>query len=194
VSDYYTGGHRSQYAAGQSAITRKSGCTWSSGANGIDDTTGGKRQPTPDQLHAKVARSEETSPATPGWSLPDLALACKRYGVPFANRTNLGYLGTKGWAGIKRAWANGRYVVIQGDSDRFSNNTCSGAFDGDHAIGVSPKTRLVNGRRQHWINDSICPTGRWEYDSIIYSYANKLAVASRLPLRWGTFGSAVPKV
>jgi hypothetical protein len=48
--------------------------------------------------------------------------------------------------------------------------------------------------RQHWIDDSICPTGRWEYDAIIYSYAAKLAKATGHPIQWGAFKQAVPKV
>jgi len=199
MADYYTGRHQSQYAPGESSLTRKSGCTWVAGANGIEDTSGGKKQPDGDRLHEFLKRSEETSPATPGWSMPDLEKATGRYakaagmsGLTCVNRTDAGFLGVHGWAGIKKAWAYGRYVVIQGDSDRFGNNTCSGAFNGDHAIGVSPKQRMVNGRPQRWINDGICPSGRWEYESIIYSYAKKLA-GSRA-LRWGAFKGTIPKV
>lgn len=202
MSDYYTGPHQSQYGAGQSQLTRSAGCTWTAGANGVDDTSGGKRKPTPDRLHSELPKSLETNPGTPGWSLPDLERAtynfAKQVGdmtLVCVNRTTIGFLQAYGWAGIKKAWANGRYVVIQGDSDRFGNNTCSGKFDGDHAIGVSPKTRLASdGRRQHWINDGICPNGRWEYDAIILSYAKKLADRSGTPLRWGCFKRAVPKV
>lgn len=202
MADYYTGPHRSQYGAGESQLTRSAGCTWTAGANGIDDTSGGKKRPTADDLHSRLPKSLETSPGTPGWSLPDLERATYKYasaagmpGLVCVNRTNAGFLKAYGWAGIKKAWANGRYVVIQGDSDRFSNNTCSGRFDGDHAIGVSPKTRVAaDGRRQRWINDGICPTGRWEYEAIIYSYAKKLADRSGLPLRWGCFKVSVPKV
>lgn len=200
MADYYTGPHQSQYAPGQSAVTRSAGCTWTAGANGIDDTSGGKRKPTPDALHKRLAKGEETSPGTPGWSLPDLEKATHRFakasgnpGLTCVNRTTSGFLGAYGWAGMKKAWANGRYVVIQGDSDRFANNTCSGKFDGDHAIGVSPKSRVANGKVQRWINDGICPKGRWEYEAIIYAYAKKLADASGTPLRWGAFKAAVPK-
>lgn len=201
MSDFYTGPHRSQLAAGQSSLTHSAGCTWTAGANGIDDTSGGKKKPDPDDLHGRLPKSLETSPGSPGWSIPDLERATFRYassanmpGLVCVNRTNAGFLGAYGWAGIKKAWANGRYVVIQGDSDRFSNNSCSGKFDGDHAIGVSPKSRVVNDKRQRWINDGICPAGRWEYESIIYAYAKKLADRSGTPLRWGAFKSSVPKV
>jgi len=199
MADWYIGLHRSQYGPpAVTAVTHKSGCTWTAGANGIDDTSGGKKSPTPDDLHNRLKRSEETSPATPGWSLPDLERATTRYaksagmpGLACVNRTNSGFLGAYGWAGIQKAWKYGRYVVIQGDSDRFSNNNCSGKFDGDHCIGVSPKSRIApDGRRQHLINDGICPTHRWEYDAIILSYAKKLAN----PIRWAAFKGSIPKV
>lgn len=201
MTDYYTGPHQSQYADGQSALTRRAGCTWTAGVNGIEDTSGGKNSPTPDQLHKRLARSEETSPGTPGWSLPDLEKATARFarakgkpGLVCVDRTNSGFLDAHGWAGIKKAWANGRYVVIQGDSDRFANNTCSGDFDGDHCIGVSPKSRVVNGKLQRWINDGICKNGRWEYEAVIYAYAKKLADRTGTPLRWGAFKGRVPQV
>src|SRR4249920_2506262 len=176
MTDYFVGHHNSQLASNQSAITHSAGCTWTAGVNGIDSTSGGKKNPTPDDLHGRLAKSLETSPGSPGWSLPDLERATYNYansakmpGLMCVNRTNAGFLGAYGWAGIKKAWANGRYVVIQGDSDRFGNNTCSGKFDGDHCIGASPKHRTYQGKSQHWINDGICPDGRWEYDSIIYA-------------------------
>ena len=201
MTDYYTGPHWSQYGPGQSAITRQAGCTWTAGANGIEDTSGGVNHPDPDRLHARLAKGEETSPGTPGWSLPDLEKATHRFavakgkpGLTCVNRTTSGFLGAYGMAGIRKALNNGRYVVLQGDSDRFGNNTCSGAFDGDHAIGVSPKTRVVDGKRQRWINDGICKAGRWEYESILFAYAKKLADRSGTPLRWGAFKGKVPQV
>ena len=201
MADYYTGPHQSQYQDGASPVTRSAGCTWTAGTNGIDDTSGGKHVPKPDKIHSLVKKGEETNPGTPGWSLPDLEKATYRYAkavgdmtLVCVNRTTIGFLKAYGWAGIKKAWANGRYVVLQGDSDRFGNNTCSGTFDGDHAIGISPKQRTVNGKSQHWINDGVCPSGRWEYDAIIYAYGKKLATRSGTPLRWGAFKRAVPKV
>lgn len=201
MTDYYTGPHQSQLAAGQSAVTHTAGCTWTAGANGIDDTSGGKHRPTPDNLHGYLAKSLETSPGSPGWSLPDLERATYKYAVKYGmpglmcvNRTNAGFLGAYGWGGMYKAWGAGRYLVIQGDSDRFGNNTCSGKFDGDHCIGVSPKVRKIDGKLQHWIDDGICPGGRWEYDSIIYAYAKKLATRSGTPLRWSAFKGAVPKI
>lgn len=162
----YVNRHRSQYAPGCSTLTRREGCTWTSTANAADAATGGKVDRTPDQVHSLVPKSEETNPATPGWSLADAKKAMTKMGVPFEIRSG------QGWQRVVDAWNEGRYVVLQGDSDRFPSG-CSGDFDGDHAIGTHPAPRLVNGLRQRWINDPICPTGRWEFEYILRNYAIK---------------------
>jgi hypothetical protein len=108
--------------------------------------------------------NEETNPGTPGWSLPDLDLAMKRLGVPFDVRSG------RGWDAVLAAHNAGLYIVLQGDSDQFGNHTCSGAFDGDHAIGIRPGT--YSGR---WaIDDPICPDMRTETPAILRRYAEKL--------------------
>jgi hypothetical protein len=105
-------------------------------------------------------------------------------GVAFDNRTG------QGWSAVVSALDAGQYVELQGDSDRFSDATCSGEFDGDHAIGVHPAFRVVSGRRQRWIDDPICPTGRWEYESVLHAYASKLIPS----IGFGVFTVPVPKV
>lgn len=181
IDGYYVDPHRSQFDG--SAYAGEN-CTPTSVANGANAATGGRVNKSGAQVRALVARSEETDPATPGWSIPDADLAASRLGVPFENRTG------EGWAGVERAWAAGLYVVIQGDSDQFSNATCSGAFNGAHCIGGHPGHRAVNGVTQHWIDDPICPGGRWESDYVIRRYAEKLAAN----IRFGVFTHAVPKV
>jgi len=161
LDGYFVAPHRSQYAATESHVTHTSGCTWTSGANGANNANG--KSLDGDAVHAKVANSEETNPDLPGWSLQDLDLAMSRLAVPFG-------LGQGGWAGVRSARAGGLYVVLQGDSDVFGNATCSGAFDGNHAIGVHP----ANDGLRWWINDPICPTGRWEDESMLHKYAAKL--------------------
>ncbi len=150
-------------------------CTPTTGANGANTTSGGKLNLTGASVRKLVARWEETNPATPGWSLPDLELAMSRVvsrtGVVAAEFINRG---GQGWTALMTALGLLQYVALQGDSDQFGNNTCSGAFNGDHCIGIHPATRVVFGRRQHWIDDPICPTGRWEFDSVIHNYAAKL--------------------
>ena len=56
--------------------------------------------PTPDEVLGKVKRTEETNPATPGWSLADLDLAMSRMGVPFEIRSG------QDWAGVRKARAD----------------------------------------------------------------------------------------
>lgn len=176
--------HRSQYDPGCSTVTRHSGCTWTSGANGVDAISAGRKRPTPDAVHALVPNAQETNPGTPGWSMPDLARAMSRYGVGFANRSG------DGWAAVIAWLKAGHYVVLQGDSDQFGNATCSGSFDGDHAIGVHPNHREVDGVRQWWINDPICPAGRWERETVLQRYAVKLHAS----VLFGVFSQPVPVI
>ncbi|HEY3544868.1 MAG TPA: hypothetical protein VGK17_02110 [Propionicimonas sp.] len=176
--------HRSQYATGNSLVTRHSGCTWTSGCNGVDAISGGRKRPTPDLIHALVPNAQETNPTTPGWSMPDLVRAMSLYGVGFANRSG------DGWAAVLAWLKAGHYVVLQGDSDQFGNATCSGSFDGDHAIGVHPNNRTVDGQREWWINDPICPAGRWEREAVLQRYAVKLAAS----VYFGVFSQPVPSV
>jgi hypothetical protein len=156
--------HEQQTRAGNSAVTRRSGCTWTSGATGADAASGGAKDRTPDYVKSLVKVNEETNPSTPGWSLPDLDLAMKRLGVPFDVRSG------RGWDAVLAAHNAGLYLVLQGDSDQFGNHTCSGAFDGDHAIGIRPGT--YQGR---WpIDDPICPDMRTETPAVLRAYAQKL--------------------
>ena len=177
----YTPRHLSQYDPGCSAITRSSGCTWTSGAMGIDAQSGGKVTKTPDQVHALVPRGDETSPATPGWSLDDLHLAMLRMKpqVPFRVRSG------SGWTALRQAHDAGHYIVLQGDSDVFSDATCSGAFNGDHAIGVHPNEDATGRWR---IDDPICKTSRYETWQTLERYAEKFAPS----IRWGEFTNPVP--
>jgi hypothetical protein len=172
--------HESQYQAGASAITRSSGCTWTSGATGADAATAGKKDRTPDYIHSLVKRDEEQNPATPGWSLTDLDLAMKHLGVPFEVRSG------RGWAAVVAAHDAGLYIVLQGDSDQFGNHTCSGSFDGLHAIGIRPGTTAGK-----WpIDDPICPSVRSETPGVLFNYARKLA----MDVFFGVFTQKVPTV
>lgn len=182
----YLNAHDSQYEEGLSYRTRNSGCTWTSGANGADAATGGRKNPTPDQVLAKVQRYEETSPSTPGWSIADLGKAMGRLGISFQNRNG------GRWADVEAALDNRQYVVLQGDSDQFKNNTCSGAFDGDHAIGVHPYRAELSGLQR--IDDPICPVARLESRAVLRAYSEKLArrLGEYPGLRYGVFSNQVP--
>lgn len=180
MPELYVNPHRSQYDVGCSARTRRSGCTWTSGANGADASTGGVHSATPDQVLAEVRPAEETNPLSPGWSLRDLGLAMERMGVPFDVRSG------SGWAGVRAAHDAGLYVVLQGDSDRFGNATCSGRFDGDHAIGVHPDELVGDWR----IDDPICPSARYEAEATLRAYAAKLSPT----ILFGVFLLPVPRL
>jgi hypothetical protein len=156
------------------------GCTPTSGANGANASK--RAGLSGDEVLALVKPSEETSP-TPGWSLDDLQLAMDRAGVPFSVRSG------KGWAGVVAAHDAGLYVAIQGDSDRFGSATCSGKFDGDHCIGGHPASQVVGGVVYWWIDDPICPAGRWERASVIRAYAEKFSAN----IKFGVFTTPVPK-
>lgn len=178
----YLNEHQSQYDPGQSTITRREGCSWTTVANGADASTGGRVKKTPDQVHALIPKSSETNPLTPGWSTVDVDRACAKLGVPFEIRSG------QGWPAVVRALdVEHLYVFLQGDSDRFPSG-CSGEFDGNHAIGVHPASRVVNGLRQRWTDDPICPDGRWEWEYILRNYAVKFSAG----IQFGVFSNPVP--
>ncbi len=174
---YYAGRHRSQYDGSPLA---NQNCTPTSGANGARAATGGRIDRSGGQIRALVAKSEETNPLTPGWSLPDLDLAMERLGVPFEIRAG-------GWAGVVAAHEAGLFVALQGDSDQFADATCSGAFDGDHCVGLHPGT-YADGT---WpLADPICPARRPEQPATLRAYAELLGGTA---FRFGVFSTPVPK-
>lgn len=181
---YYVQPHVTQF---DGSSDQGSACVPTSLANGIAASTGGARRPAGVTIHRLIPHSQETDPHVPGWSLTDADRAMAKIGVGFDK-------GDESWTAFDAALDGGHYCILQGDSDHFGNNTCSGKFNGDHCIGINPKHRIYNGRSQHWIDDGICPTGRWEYDTIIYAYAKKLADASGTPIRWCASIGKVPKV
>ena len=168
--------HEQQYD--YSARTSASGCTWTSVAMGVDAQSGGKLDPSPDTVLSKVARSEETNPQTPGWSLTDADLAMQRMGVPFVPRVG------QGWAAVRSARTAGLYIVLQGDSDRFPDG-CSGQFDGDHCIGIHPDD-APDGRWR--IDDPICPGSTFQPEARLRAYAEKFMPG----VAFGVFTRPVP--
>lgn len=187
VTDYlggfYLNPHRSQYAPDSSTRTRRAGCGPTSAANGANAATGGKVSLSGAQVHALIPQDQETNPTTPGWSIVDVDRAMAKLGVGFESRDGTG------WAGVVAAWNAGLYVWLAGDSDQFGDATCSGDYDGPHAVGVGPETRVVGGLRQRWLDDPICPGGRWEYEWVLHRYAAKFSAT----IVFGVFTSPVPK-
>jgi len=177
---YYSPRHEYQLSPVNTPLTRHSGCTWTSGAVGADAVTGGAKDRSPDYIHTLVKRDEETNPKLPGWSLGDLRLAMQRLGVLFDVRIG------QGWGNLVNVHDAGHYVVLQGDSDQFGNNTCSGAFDGDHCIGIRP-----GGASRSWlIDDPICTQARYESPTTLLRYARKLDRG----IRFGVFTTKVPSL
>jgi len=180
---YYQSPHNTQLGYPNSAITRSSGCTWTAASNGVANATGGKQSPTPDQVHALVKNSEETTPRTPGWSLPDTDKAMARLKPPVGFEVRTG----DGWIGVEAALDAGYSVLLQGDSDQFpdAEGTCSSKFNGDHAILAHPQ-RDAQGRQL--IYDGICPKARYETRATLRRYAEELYAK----VFFGVFTAKVP--
>lgn len=171
---YYLGAHRSQYDG--SALARQN-CAPTTLANALHSTMMGAINLTGGQVRAKVANAEETNPATPGWSLEDMRLAASRIaGAPAL------VIRTAAWTEVERLRALGFYVLLPGDSDRFPDGTCSGAFDGNHMAGLHPNGAITLG-------DPICPSWRTETPATIRAYAEKLGGAT---FRFATLAIPVP--
>ena len=169
IGVYYLNPHRDQF---DGSWLESENCVPTSLANGANASSGGGTNLTGASVRALLPRSQETDPQTPGWSIPDADHAMAKLRVGFADRSGTG------WPGVVSSWAANEYVIIQGDSDQFSNATCSGKFNGPHCVGGHPASRMVGGLRQRWVDDPICKTGRWEYEYILHRYASKIAPAS----------------
>jgi hypothetical protein len=174
---YYAGAHRTQY---DGSVLAKQNCAPTTCANGARAATGGKVNRSGGEIRALVARAEETSPATPGWSLADQDRAMTRLGVPFEVRSG-------GWPAVLEAHAAGLFVSLPGDSDVFGDATCSGAFDGDHSTGIHRGADAAG----NWpLADPICPDRRYEKPATLRAYAEKLGGTA---FRFGVFTDPAPK-
>jgi hypothetical protein len=176
---YYVQPHVTQFDGGSK---QGEACVPAALANGVAASTGGARKPASQTVHALIPKSQETDPSTPGWSMADADHAMAKIGIPFDRGS--------GWNHLEAAHGSGHYVIVQGDSDQFSNSTCSGKFNGAHCIGVHPKSQVVSGHTLWWIDDPICRTGRWERKSVIRDYAEKFNAS----VSFGSFTNAVPAV
>jgi hypothetical protein len=178
---FYQGKHRTQFEPANWPTVNpraKENCTPTSGANGARAATGGRVDLSGAQVRAKVYTYEETSPNTPGWSLTDLDKAMERLEVPFA-------IGHGGWEGVREARAAHKPVVLQGDSEEFPNGTCSGRFDGDHAVTIHPD----DDSGPLWLlADPICKGRRWESEAVLRRYATNF----RPSISYGVFLTPVP--
>jgi len=174
---YYAGAHRTQYDGSTYA---NQNCAPTTCANGARASTGGRVNLSGGDVRELVDRAEETNPLKPGWSLADAALAMKRKGVPFEIRSG-------GWPAVEKAHAAGLFVSLPGDSDVFGDATCSGAFDGDHQVGIHPGADALG----RWpLADPICPDRRYERPAVLRAYAEKLGGTA---FAFGVFLDAPPR-
>lgn len=179
----YVQPHVTQFDGGK---YQSEACVPASIANGVGASTGGARRPTSAAVHAVIPKTAETDPHTAGWSEVDASRAAAKMGIP--------YTALDSWNLLEAAHDAGHYIRVIGDSDVFADSTCSGAFNGDHSIGVHPNERVLNGVELWWIDDPICKTGRWEAKTVIKRYADKLAGRTGRPVRGGRFDTKVPLV
>lgn len=179
----YVQPHITQFDGGH---LQNEACVPASLANGIAASTGGARRPSSATVHALVPKAEESDPTKPGWSMVDADKAMGKIGVEFDR--------LDGWSFLESAHDAGQYIIVQGDSDVFSNSTCSGVYNGDHCVGGHPNENVVNGVEFWWIDDPVCKTGRWERKATIKAYAEKFAHAHGIPVRGGRFVRVVPLV
>lgn len=185
LDGYYLNIHKTQF---DGTYYEDENCTPTSGANGLAAISKGRINRSGGGVRTFVKRWEETDPNTAGWSLEDLKLAVIRIDRLYDLKVQFIVKSGTGWSWLKNYLDTGHYVALQGDSDRFSNNTCSGAFNGNHCIGIHPARTKVGTQYLRWIDDPICKTGRWEYESVIKSYGQKL----NYNLRYGVFTPTVP--
>lgn len=161
----YVGRFTSQFDGSQFASQN---CTPASLANAVRSASKGSVDKTGAEVRALVKVSEEQNPLTPGWSLRDADLAATRLGVAFA-------FTKASWAQVRQRRAEGRMIVLQGDSDQFTSG-CSSKFDGNHAIVLHP-----NDNDSAWlIGDPICTNWRWEDELTLRKYAEKFGGGSAL--------------
>lgn len=179
--DLYQGDHRTQFDGG---ALQSSNCVPASLADAAEAVTAGHIDRTGSQVRRLVAISEETNPATPGWSLEDADLAARRLGISLTvtpnDRPGL-------WDNVGTLRDQGRFVILQGMSSVFTEG-CSSRFDGGHCIALPPLTRSDGLWR---IGDPLCRDWRWERPSVIRRYAEALSGAGKA--RYG-FTDTVPMV
>jgi hypothetical protein len=141
--------------------------------------TGGAKRPSPDTVLAQVSKAQETNPG-PGWSLPDLDLACNKLGIDLEILS--------GWDTLRDRRNEGYYIALQGDSDTFEQG-CMSTFDGDHCIGIHPDESDGKWR----VDDPLCPTATHRSPERLREYAQKLADAKfGGVIRFGVFKPKVP--
>jgi hypothetical protein len=139
-------------------------CTCTATAEAVRAATNNAKTPRGGDIRHK--QSDQVG----GTDLLDVKTAAAKYGVTLT----LGY----GWAEMKQRRAEGRFLIIQGDSGDL-DGACSEGQDVAHAIGVHPD----DGASGYWlIQDPWCYVkgskgiGKWRWidRDDVYAYAKKL--------------------
>lgn len=163
----FVGRHASQF---DGSVKANANCTPTSLGNAARSATKGSVDKSGGAVRLLVKVSEEQFPASPGWSLKDADLAASRMGVNFTI-----VLGGS-WSGLVARRAEGRMIVLQGDSDEFTSG-CSSRFDGDHCIDIHPNENSLG----EWLTgDPICSSWRWEDEATLRKYAENFGNGSVL--------------
>lgn len=149
---------------------RNGNCTACACALGLEDHTGGRIKAGGGGLRHKLSNPEGSIPGV-GLNLhTDMKQAWAAYGQTLENRTG------RGWPAVESAKTERRGIMLQGDSDRFPNDDCSGNFNGTHCIYIpNIPEKIIDGKPCWYIHDSICDQGHWEEVTHIKSYAQKLS-------------------
>lgn len=133
-------------------------CTMSSGAMVLDYHTRGSLQLWGGELE------RHQNQHTGGTDLNDLALAWSYYHQVLTIQSGFG------WVAVKKALAEGRAVVLQGDYDRFTGaNSCQKGFGDPHAIALIPSDTA-------WalVGDPLCKAFKVIPETTVRAYAEKL--------------------
>lgn len=173
----YQGNHRTQFDGG---ALQSSNCVPASLRDAAEAVSAGNVIRSPSQVRALLKISEETNPATPGWSIADADKAASRLGITFTPAAGP-------WSSLRALRSQGRFIILQGDSDVFTDG-CSGSFDGPHCIALPP---LDHSDGRWRIGDPLCRDWRWETEAKIKSYAGRLAGVGNA---WYGYTDAVPNV
>lgn len=161
-AEYYQGTHRTQFDGGPKAA---SNCVPTALSDAARQVTRNARNLSGSQVRALVPPQQETSPATPGWSLTDAKKAATRMGIRLTISTG------RTWDELTLRRAQGRNVIVQGVSAAFPDG-CSGAFDGPHCIDLPPLSHS-DGRWRY--GDPICKQWKWVSPTLIRQYAGIFA-------------------
>lgn len=173
----FEGRFRTQYDDGP---LETENCTPASLAMALSQVSEGRINMSGTQVRALIKKNEEVDPKSAGWALADIDLAMNRLPTKgFATSVRASKKST--WARLVELRSEGRGIVLQGDSSKFDNTTCSGAFNGPHCVYVSP----IDDDDGDWrLGDPVCSKWRWETAKVLRAYAESFAGSGKARFRF----------